>query len=86
MTLLFSYDDTIHKKGRVIYLDKFSRYEHRYRFLLTLGHPMAQLLILLRSVLMIPAAVSGESTTMYKLVLSANSRISEPISFTMSFI
>ena len=50
------------------------------------SHPIAQLLILLRSVLMIPAAVSGESTTMYKLVSSANSRISEPIPFTMSFI
>ena len=32
MALLFSYDDTIHKKGRMIYVDKFSRYEHRYRF------------------------------------------------------
>ena len=31
-----------------------------------------------------PAAVSGESTTIYKLVSSANNRIAEPMSFTIS--
>ena len=63
-------------------MDKFSRYEHSNRFV-SIEHNK---LILSRSELMIPAAVLGESTTMYKLVWSSNSRISEPISFTISFI
>ena len=42
--------------------------------------------ILFRSMLRQSAAVLGLSTVMYRLVSSANSRILEPISVTMSLI
>ena len=46
----------------------------------------AQLLIVLRSMLIILAAICGDSTIMYRLVSSANNLIEQPTSLTMSFM
>ena len=46
----------------------------------------AQAEILPRSALMQPAAVTGSSTIIKRLVSSANKRIFDPISFTISLI
>ena len=46
----------------------------------------AQAEIFLRSAFMQPAAVTGSSTIIKRLVSSANSRIFDPVSFTISLI
>ena len=46
----------------------------------------AQVLIVFRSMFSECAAPLGDSTTMYKLVLSVNKRIEQPRFLTMSFI
>ena len=88
MALLFSYDDTIHKKGRMIYVDKFSRYVHRYRFVSVVPYKPSDGPVAYSVIVSIndTSSVSGESTTIYKLVSSVSSRISEPTSSIMSFI
>ena len=50
------------------------------------NHASAQVLIVFRSMFNECAAPLGDSTTMYKLVSSANKRIEQPRFLTMSFI
>ena len=50
------------------------------------SHASAQLPMVLKSALRMAADVSGESTTIYKLLSSANRRILAPMFLTMSFI
>ena len=72
----------------MIDLDEFPRDQHSSRFVSVesnkpVNSPVTNLV---RSVFIMAAAVSGESTTMYKLVSSANNRIAEPMSLTISFM
>ena len=50
------------------------------------NHASFQVLIVFRSMFSECAAPLGDSTTMYKLVSSANKRIEQPRFLTMSFI
>ena len=50
------------------------------------NHDSAKVLIVFRSMFSECAAPLGDSTTMYKLVSSANKRIEQPRCLTMSFI